>query len=126
LLKPSLQTRSYCCGPGNAYYLAGYAIELMLKAILSSRFRTDTFPDREWSTKVFIHDFGKLADLALVKSDLAQSADNDPEFFARWQIVLQWKEVSRYDSRQEDSARQLIEAIEHPEHGVLQWLRARL
>jgi hypothetical protein len=106
--------------------LAGYAIELMLKAILSSRFRTDTFPDREWSTKVFIHDFGKLADLALVKSDLAQSADNDPEFFARWQIVLQWKEVSRYDSRQEDSARQLIEAIEHPEHGVLQWLRARL
>jgi hypothetical protein len=111
---------------GNAYYLAGYAIELMFKAILSSRFRTDTLPDREWSTKVFIHDFGKLADLALLKGELPQSADSDSEFFARWQIVLQWKETSRYDFRETNDAQKLIEAIEHPEHGVLQWLRARL
>jgi hypothetical protein len=111
---------------GNAYYLAGYAIELMLKAILSSRFRVDTLPDPEWSTKVFIHNFGKLADLALLKGELPESADSDPEFFARWQIALQWKETSRYDSRGTNAAQELIEAIEHPEHGVLQWLRARL
>jgi HEPN domain-containing protein len=30
----------------NAYYLAGYAVELMLKAILSGRFRENTLPDR--------------------------------------------------------------------------------
>jgi len=111
---------------GNAYYLAGYVIELMFKAILSSRFRADTLPDREWSTKVYIHDFGKLADLALVKGELDQRTDSDPEFFARWQVVLQWNESSRYNSRDTDAARELIEAIEHPEHGVLQWLRARL
>ena len=110
----------------NAYYLAGYAIELMLKAILSSRFRADTLPDREWSMKVFIHDFTKLAELALLKEVLKESADGDPEFSARWQIVLQWGETSRYDSPGTDAAQELIDAIEHPEHGVLQWLRARL
>ena len=36
--------------PANAYYLAGYAVELMLKAVVSSRFRTDTLPDRGLST----------------------------------------------------------------------------
>ena len=111
---------------GNAYYLAGYAIELMLKAILSSRFQSDTIPDREWSTRVFIHDFEKLADLALLKGQIAQTVDSDDDFRARWQVVLQWKETSRYDSREMDEARELIKAIEHPEHGVLQWLRARL
>jgi hypothetical protein len=111
---------------GNAYYLAGYAIELMLKAILSSRFQTDTIPDREWSTKVFIHDFARLADIALLETQLEQSADSDPEFFARWKFVQRWKEASRYESRDTDAAWELIEAIEHPEHGVLQWLRARL
>src|SRR2546425_6322368 len=82
---------------GNAYYLAGYAIELMLKAILSSRFRADTLPDPEWSTKVFTHNFEKLVDLALLKEELKESADSNPGFFAGWQIMLQWKESSRYD-----------------------------
>lgn len=111
---------------GNAYYLAGYAIELLLKAVLSSRFRTDTIPDPDWSTKVFIHNFARLADLALLKEDLDQSADDDPEFFVRWLLVQQWKETSRYEVRDLDAARKLVEAIEHPDHGVLQWLRARL
>lgn len=48
----------------NAYYLAGYAVELMLKAIVSARFRTDTLPDRAVSTQVFVHDLRKLINLA--------------------------------------------------------------
>ncbi len=33
---------------GNAYYLAGYAIELLLKAVLASRFRAIPFLPQNW------------------------------------------------------------------------------
>lgn len=32
---------------GNAYHLAGYAIELSLKAAIPSRFQANTIPDKE-------------------------------------------------------------------------------
>jgi HEPN domain-containing protein len=41
---------------GNAYYLAGYAVELMLKAILSGRFRENTLPDRTLINQLYSHD----------------------------------------------------------------------
>ncbi len=112
--------------PANAYYLAGYAVELMLKAVLSSRFQADTLPDPSWSKDVFAHDLKKLTRLALLDDKLKSGEDADPEFAARWQIVQGWNETSRYDVRGTGPAKELIEAIDDPDHGVLQWLRARL
>jgi HEPN domain-containing protein len=37
----------------NAYYLSGYAVEIALKAIIATEFRHDTFPDRDFVTKIF-------------------------------------------------------------------------
>jgi hypothetical protein len=54
---------------------------------------------------------------------LAGKQDDDPEFRARWEIVLRWNEGSRYDPRLREEAEELIEAIENPEHEVLQWLK---
>ena len=110
----------------NAYYLAGYTIELMLKAILSKRFQADTLPDPSWSKGVFIHDLRKLVNLALLDEALRIKLDTNAEFTARWQIVEEWNETSRYDVRLRDDAEKLIEAIEHAEHGVLPWLRTKL
>jgi HEPN domain-containing protein len=64
----------------NAYYLAGYAVELMLKAIVSKRFRTDTLPDRAVSTQVFVHDLRKLIGLALLEVALKEREKADAGF----------------------------------------------
>jgi HEPN domain-containing protein len=111
---------------GNAYYLAGYAVELLLKAVLSSRFQADTIPSRELVREIFTHDLAKLLSLADLRQDLADKQDADPQFRGRWEIVLKWKESSRYDVRDTNETRELLDAINDPEHGVLQWLRTML
>jgi HEPN domain-containing protein len=110
----------------NAYYLAGYAVELMLKAIVSARFRTDTLPDRAVSTQVFVHDIRKLISLALLEVALKEREKADAGFQARLQIVLRWTEESRYGQYGVDEATALIDAVDNSEHGVLSWLRSRL
>jgi HEPN domain-containing protein len=102
----------------NAYYLAGYAVELMLKAIVSARFRTGTLPDRAVSTQVFVHDLRKLISLALLEVALKEREKADAGFQARLQFVLRWTEESRYGQYGVDEATALIDAVDNPEHGV--------
>ena len=110
----------------NAYYLAGYAVELFLKAVLASRFLADTIPSKELVRDIFTHDLNKLLNLADLRQNLAQRQDADPEFRGRWEIVLKWNEASRYEVWHQDEAVELIDAIENPAHGVLQWLKTIL
>jgi HEPN domain-containing protein len=110
----------------NAYYLAGYAVELMLKAIVSARFRTDTLPDRAVSTQVFVHDLQRLINLALLDVALREREKADAGFRACLQIVLRWTEESRYGQYEADEATALIDAVDNSEYGVLPWLRSRL
>lgn len=111
---------------GNAYYLAGYAIELLLKAVLATRFRANTIPSKELVRDIFTHDLSRLLNLADLRRNLAERQDEDPEFRARWEIVLTWTEASRYETVDEKRATELIEAIDEPRHGVLQWLKTIL
>jgi HEPN domain-containing protein len=111
---------------GNAYYLAGYAVELLLKALLSSRFRADTIPDPIWLKDVFTHNLERLLKLAQLDDDLKQRSDVDDEFKGRWDIVLEWNETSRYYVREQRDAEALIEAIDDPQYGAFQWLKERL
>jgi HEPN domain-containing protein len=110
----------------NAYYLAGYAVELMLKAILSGRFRENTLPDRALVSQLYSHDLARLTRLALLDVALQQHEESDGDFRSRWEIVLRWTEESRYGEHDGDATAALIEAIENPEHGVLPWLRNKL
>jgi HEPN domain-containing protein len=129
LAEAKLEDAKLLLGAGraaNAYYLAGYAVELMLKAIVSARFRTDTLPDRAVSTQVFVHDLRKLISLALLEVALKEREKADAGFQARLQIVLRWTEESRYGQYGVDEATALIDAVDNPEYGVLAWLRSRL
>ncbi|KIZ42307.1 MULTISPECIES: hypothetical protein [Rhodopseudomonas] len=108
---------------GNAYYLAGYAVELMLKAILSGQFKADTLPDKSMLGRAFTHNFGDLVKLCHLEEDLQGRQKTDAEFAGRWQIALSWKEASRYGEFGQDEAADLIEAIEK---GILPWLRSKL
>ena len=52
----------------NAYYLAGYAIEMALKACVAAQIVAETIPDKELLNKILNHDFKVLVGLAGLKS----------------------------------------------------------
>jgi len=82
--------------------------------------------EREFIRDILTHDFEKLVRLARLADALRSRKDEEPQFAARWQIVGEWDEQSRYQFRRPAEAEALVEAIEHADYGVLQWLRTRL
>src|SRR3954465_8548388 len=99
----------------NAYYLAGYAVELMLKAILSGRFRENTLPDRALINQLYSHDLDRRLRLALLDVALQQHEKSDAEPRLRWDIVLEWTGESRYGDYSADAATHFIEATQYRE-----------
>jgi hypothetical protein len=107
----------------NAYYLAGYAAELLLKAIISKRFSAETLPDRRLVQAVHTHNLKELAAHAGIDVALAQERRASPAFAAYWQIVTDWTEETRYASWSLDQSASLVTALNDPQSGVLKWLR---
>jgi HEPN domain-containing protein len=108
---------------GSAYYLAGYAIELAFKAILSAQFKADTLPDKALLKELYTHDLFKLLRLCRLEEELKARRQTDAEFEGFWQIVTSWDESSRYGDIGPDDACALVRAIEG---GILPWLRSKL
>jgi HEPN domain-containing protein len=109
---------------GGAYYLAGYAVECGLKACVLVRLSAEVglvFEDRRFSEKCWTHNLEQLLSLA----GLMEMLVVDPELFARWDIVKDWNEASRYERRTKNKAEELYGAVTDKKHGVLTWIRAR-
>ncbi|WP_439541746.1 HEPN domain-containing protein [Hyphomicrobium sp.] len=107
---------------GNAYYLAGYAIEFGLKAVIASSFRENTLPDKNLVNSAYVHDIEKLVNTAGLTVALTQARQGDAALEINWAVVKDWSEQSRYEDATENEARELIAAIEDQQHGVLQWI----
>jgi hypothetical protein len=115
-----LEARSF----SSSYYLAGYSIELGLKACIARQIRSEEIPDRNLIQKVFSHEFFKLVGLAGLAHELSNSQNDDAQFQAFWGIASEWSPESRYAIIDEMSAQLLVTAIGDPNHGVLRWIRA--
>ncbi len=109
----------------NSYYLYGYAIEILLKAIIASLFRADEIPDRKFVDQVHTHDLQRLVGLAKLAASL-DDRRRDLEFSRRWSVVVRWDEAARYRLIGADEAREMADAIEEPAYGVFAWLRPHL
>jgi hypothetical protein len=107
----------------NAFYLAGYTIELGLKACIAAQFTVDTIPDKGFVDKIYSHDLKQLVKLAGLATELQQAEDRDVNFAANWAIAAQWSESSRYEPQDAMSAQALIAAINDQNSGVLQWIK---
>jgi HEPN domain-containing protein len=101
-----------------AYYLAGYAVECGLKAIIVERFLAQDLPDRRLVIEIYTHDLKKLARLANLEA-LTQAAPLE----LNWEIVFEWSEESRYREYNEFDARRMLSSVSDPDHGVLSCLR---
>lgn len=113
------------CGRASAaYYLAGYAVECGLKAIIALSFRASVIPDRRFVESVYTHDLNRLVAVAGLAAEVKERARVSDEFRLNWALAAAWSEASRYEVIDSFRATSLVQAIGHPTAGVLPWLKA--
>ena len=106
-----------------AYYLAGYAVELAIKACIAGVFRADVIPDKSFVNAVYSHKLDELLGLAGLKQQFQSDASTNPALAAAWGVASKWNETSRYEMRDQFAAASMIQAIGDLNDGVLQWLK---
>jgi hypothetical protein len=107
----------------NAYYLAGYAIEIGIKAVIARRMAHETIPDLNFIRSIHQHGFKELIGVAGLTSDFQQTQADDPQFGAYSGIVAQWKPEVRYTSVDAISAQMMVQAVGDPGPGILGWIK---
>ncbi len=107
----------------NAYYLAGYAVELALKACIAKTFKADTIPDKSFVNDTYSHKLQSLVATAGLQPVMFHYQNSNARFKAYWGVVNLWKPESRYATATQQQASELIVAIEDREDGVLPWIK---
>lgn len=107
----------------NAYYLAGYSVEIGLKACIAKQIAAETIPEKAFITQVYSHRFKELAGLAGLTAALKKKQGSDANFGANWALIAEWSPDSRYESKDPTSAQALVAAIADPTSGVLPWIK---
>lgn len=106
-----------------AYYLAGYALECILKACIAKQVREFDFPDKKLANDCYTHNLSNLLITAGLKQKLSEQEKQNREFKLNWAVAIDWSEESRYKlaiSKQE--AHNLFTAITDTQSGILPWL----
>lgn len=104
-------------------YLAGYVIELALKARICRFLEAQDYPDTgAYKSAYAVHSLDQLLFLAGLRSKL----ERNQAVLASWSIASPWKPEIRYQplgriSRIE--ALVTLDAIRDPEKGILQWIK---
>jgi hypothetical protein len=108
-----------------AYYIAGYSVEIALKACIMKLVEETgvIFTDRKFVEKCWTHNIGDLVVQSGLTAIRGIHIAGDPKLGSYWLIVETWSETSRYETKSEFEARSLIEAITDPQNGVFQWIR---
>jgi HEPN domain-containing protein len=111
--------------PSEAYYMAGYAVELLLKAIIARRFQGDTIPSLAFVRQIYTHDLEKLASVAGLQDDIAKRRRTDRTFSAAWEEVTQWSPDARYRLNDMDIATSYLGRLTGSanEEGIVPWMK---
>ena len=107
----------------NAYYLAGYAVELALKACIAKQMAAEVIPDKTFVNSIYNHRLRDLIGTAGLTNELKKAEDTNSNFGASWAIVSEWNPELRYETKDGLSAQLLIAAIMDPQAGVLSWIK---
>ena len=110
--------------PSGAYYLAGYAVECALKAIIAAGFRANEIPDKSRVNNIYTHNLKDLLNLAGLKSPLEDDMSEVAALREGWATISKWSEQARYEIWTPDAAQTMLEAV-GAEKGLLQWLLKR-
>lgn len=113
--------------PDGAFYLAGYAVELYLKAKICENLNLPTFytqyaPRTDLSKTFLIHNLDRLILLSGLLPKFEAEKINDPIFRVHWLKIELWSEKSRYDLQGVHLARETTEFIESVKI-ITQWIK---
>ncbi len=120
-----------------AYYLAGYAVELLLKAKVCKNLGIEDFfnfnnpkrtklsvknPDNLYKSYK-VHDLSQLVILSGVYMDFQNDMITDNELKEHWSIVSKWDENSRYlTGITDEDAKNFIISIKE----IMKWIQKHL
>lgn len=107
----------------SAYYLAGYAVELAIKACAAKLFQPNSIPDKNLVATLYTHNLDQLMSASGLQPALKEATKHDSLLAANWGVVSKWNEASRYKFWDTVSAASLISAIKDPDHGVFTWVK---
>ena len=107
----------------NAYYLAGYSVEMALKACIAKNFKSDTIPDKDLVRDTYSHNLKNLVATADLQSTMLAKQKANQLFAAYWAVVNLWNPESRYNAATQIQAAEIITAIEDSSNGVLPWIK---
>ena len=109
----------------NAYYLAGYSVEIGLKACIAKQIAAETIPELSFIKSIYDHDLQRLVKVAGLSADLKTTQDADSDFAANWAIVCEWRPEDRYGVIDLGTTQIMIAAVADATRGILQWIKAR-
>ena len=107
----------------SAYYIAGYAVELGLKACISKLIQPNVIPDKAFVIAIYTHKLDSLLSTAGLLPQFNADIKADTQFAAYWALASKWSEDSRYEFWDPVAAATLVEAIHEPSHGVFRWVK---
>jgi hypothetical protein len=111
--------------PSGAYYLAGYTIELLLKAILADQRFGGIWPSEGAYRDGFHHNLEELLRQVGFHGAMRQAQQQKAGIADNWVVVRSWSVTSRYRRIGRREARELLDAIKDPRDGIMQWLKFR-
>ncbi len=110
-----------------ACYLAGYVMELALKArICRVLDLTEYLDSGEISRSFKTHRLDDLVRLAGLQRKFEQAKVNNPNLMSNWALVIVWNEQIRYNpvgSSSRVHAEMMINALEDRNDGVFTWVK---
>jgi HEPN domain-containing protein len=111
-------------------YLAGYCLEMALKAAICRRMEKDDFFDilkNETARAFKIHNLGELIILAGLQKRYEDLRITNPILENNWYFVkdrIRWSEQLRYQTGfSKTEAEGMLKAINDPQNGILKWLK---
>ena len=112
----------------NAFYMAGYCVELAFKARICKNVSIDNVfaPNSKYLRLFKTHDFEVLIVFSGLSDKLEEAKSLNFDFHENWAYICAWKEDCRYGvsgSKTQVNALNLLDAIRHPTNGFLQWIK---
>lgn len=106
-----------------AAYIAGYAVELLLKAIIAVRANAGFWPLEQLVSEYRTHDFDILLKQAGLARQMRAVAGKNPELSSNWQVARIWETNFRYRRLQRQLASDIVSAVTDERDGIAAWLR---
>jgi hypothetical protein len=110
-----------------SYYLAGYVVELSLKARICRVLGTENYPESGKLSQSFkTHKLDDLLLLAGLERKFEQAKIANPTLLTNWSLVTEWNEEFRYKpvgSSPRQRAQETIAALEDKNDGIFTWIK---